>query len=166
MSSSAWCSPLAPLHQEEQLGEICFSLRYVPSTGKLTVLILEAKKLKRMDSHGLSGQQGLLVLRSPYPCPGPNEGTWSYKVLKALSARTCFPLPPPYHALGRLLAFPSTDSPDLDRAGGISQEEVSFLDGTGSSWQEETGGRELWGGWQEEERWMLTTRSDKWGARL
>ncbi|KFP31287.1 Synaptotagmin-1, partial [Colius striatus] len=40
--------------EEEQLGEICFSLRYVPSTGKLTVLILEAKKLKRMDSHGLS----------------------------------------------------------------------------------------------------------------
>ncbi|NXP45682.1 SYT1 protein, partial [Heliornis fulica] len=40
--------------EEEQLGEICFSLRYVPSTGKLMVLILEAKKLKRMDSHGLS----------------------------------------------------------------------------------------------------------------
>ncbi|NXH10832.1 SYT1 protein, partial [Bucco capensis] len=40
--------------EEEHLGEICFSLRYVPSTGKLTVLILEAKKLKRMDSHGLS----------------------------------------------------------------------------------------------------------------
>ncbi|XP_010082611.1 PREDICTED: synaptotagmin-2-like [Pterocles gutturalis] len=40
--------------EEEQLGEICFSLRYVPSTGKLTVLILEAKKLKRMDSDGLS----------------------------------------------------------------------------------------------------------------
>ncbi|XP_074698024.1 synaptotagmin-8 isoform X2 [Strix aluco] len=40
--------------EEEQLGEICFSLRYVPSTSKLTVLILEAKKLKRMDSHGLS----------------------------------------------------------------------------------------------------------------
>ncbi|POI27528.1 hypothetical protein CIB84_008721, partial [Bambusicola thoracicus] len=40
--------------EQERLGEICFSLRYVPSTGKLTVLILEAKKLKRMDSHGLS----------------------------------------------------------------------------------------------------------------
>ncbi|NWI39385.1 SYT1 protein, partial [Picathartes gymnocephalus] len=40
--------------EEEHLGEICFSLRYVPSTGKLTVLILEAKQLKRMDSHGLS----------------------------------------------------------------------------------------------------------------
>ncbi|NWI78781.1 SYT1 protein, partial [Dryoscopus gambensis] len=40
--------------EEEHLGEICFSLRYVPSTGKLTVLILEAKQLKRMDSDGLS----------------------------------------------------------------------------------------------------------------
>ncbi|NXL78149.1 SYT1 protein, partial [Leptocoma aspasia] len=40
--------------EEEHLGEICFSLRYVPSTGKLTVLILEAKQLKRMDSNGLS----------------------------------------------------------------------------------------------------------------
>ncbi|NWS80637.1 SYT1 protein, partial [Toxostoma redivivum] len=40
--------------EEEHLGEICFSLRYVPSSGKLTVLILEAKQLKRMDSNGLS----------------------------------------------------------------------------------------------------------------
>ncbi|XP_039584349.1 synaptotagmin-8 isoform X2 [Passer montanus] len=40
--------------EEEHLGEICFSLRYVPSTGKLTVLILEARQLKRMDSDGLS----------------------------------------------------------------------------------------------------------------
>lgn len=82
-SSSAQCSLLASLHQEEHLGEICFSLRYVPSTGKLTVLILEAKKLKRMDSHGLSGQQGLLVLRSPYSCPGLNDGTKRCKALKA-----------------------------------------------------------------------------------
>ncbi|NXO85512.1 SYT1 protein, partial [Sitta europaea] len=40
--------------EEEHLGEICFSLRYVPSTGKLTVLILEARQLKQMDSDGLS----------------------------------------------------------------------------------------------------------------
>uniref|UniRef100_A0A8C6ZCA6 Synaptotagmin 8 n=1 Tax=Nothoprocta perdicaria TaxID=30464 RepID=A0A8C6ZCA6_NOTPE len=40
--------------EQEQLGEVCFSLRYVPSTGKLTVVVVEAKKLKRMDSHGLS----------------------------------------------------------------------------------------------------------------
>ncbi|KAG8431405.1 hypothetical protein GDO86_018884, partial [Hymenochirus boettgeri] len=40
--------------EHERLGEICFSLRYVPSSGKLTVIILEAKNLKRMDADGLS----------------------------------------------------------------------------------------------------------------
>ncbi|XP_019375289.1 PREDICTED: synaptotagmin-8 [Gavialis gangeticus] len=40
--------------EQEHLGEICFSLRYVPTTSKLTVVILEAKKLKKMDSHGLT----------------------------------------------------------------------------------------------------------------
>ncbi|KAM4720862.1 synaptotagmin-8 isoform 1-T2 [Rhinophrynus dorsalis] len=40
--------------EQDPLGDICFSLRYVPSSGKLTVVILEAKKLKRMDSDGLS----------------------------------------------------------------------------------------------------------------
>ncbi|XP_069995295.1 synaptotagmin 1 isoform X4 [Penaeus vannamei] len=37
-----------------QLGDICFSLRYVPTAGKLTVVILEAKNLKKMDVGGLS----------------------------------------------------------------------------------------------------------------
>lgn len=32
------------------------SLRYVPSAGKLTVVILEAKNLKKMDVGGLSGE--------------------------------------------------------------------------------------------------------------
>lgn len=41
--------------QQEQLGDICFSLRYVPTAGKLTVVILEAKNLKKMDVGGLSG---------------------------------------------------------------------------------------------------------------
>ncbi|NP_001087607.1 synaptotagmin 1 L homeolog isoform X1 [Xenopus laevis] len=40
--------------EHEHLGDICFSLRYVPSNGKLTVIILEAKNLKRMDSDGFS----------------------------------------------------------------------------------------------------------------
>lgn len=31
------------------------SLRYVPTAGKLTVVILEAKNLKKMDVGGLSG---------------------------------------------------------------------------------------------------------------
>ena len=59
-----------------QLGEICFSLRYVPTTGKLTVLVMvmkiyakysnfsyvhpkECKNLKKMDVGGLSGKRGL-----------------------------------------------------------------------------------------------------------
>ncbi|XP_062316926.1 synaptotagmin VIII isoform X1 [Osmerus eperlanus] len=38
----------------ENLGEICFSLRYVPTASKLTVVILEAKNLKSMDPGGSS----------------------------------------------------------------------------------------------------------------
>ncbi|VDM98679.1 unnamed protein product [Thelazia callipaeda] len=34
---------------DKSLGDICFSLRYVPTAGKLTVVILEAKNLKKMD---------------------------------------------------------------------------------------------------------------------
>lgn len=41
--------------QPEKLGDICTSLRYVPTAGKLTVCILEAKNLKKMDVGGLSG---------------------------------------------------------------------------------------------------------------
>lgn len=42
--------------QDNKLGDICFSLRYVPTAGKLTVVILEAKNLKKMDVGGLSGE--------------------------------------------------------------------------------------------------------------
>ncbi|KAK5621935.1 hypothetical protein CRENBAI_009193 [Crenichthys baileyi] len=40
--------------EEESLGEICFSLCYVPTISKLTVVILEAKNLKSMDIGGSS----------------------------------------------------------------------------------------------------------------
>ena len=40
---------------QNKLGDICCSLRYVPTAGKLTVVILEAKNLKKMDVGGLSG---------------------------------------------------------------------------------------------------------------
>ncbi|XP_061628762.1 synaptotagmin VIII [Phyllopteryx taeniolatus] len=40
--------------EEENLGEICFSLRYVPTSSKLTVVILEAKNLKSTDLDGSS----------------------------------------------------------------------------------------------------------------
>lgn len=45
------------LSQQEKLGDICISLRYVPTAGKLTVNIMEAKNLKKMDVGGLSGNQ-------------------------------------------------------------------------------------------------------------
>ncbi|XP_058873892.1 synaptotagmin-1-like [Acipenser ruthenus] len=44
----------AEKEEVEQLGDICFSLRYVPTAGKLSVIILEAKNLKKMDVGGLS----------------------------------------------------------------------------------------------------------------
>ncbi|XP_052089981.1 synaptotagmin-1-like isoform X1 [Mytilus californianus] len=47
-------SPDNDSEKENKLGDICFSLRYVPTAGKLTVVILEAKNLKKMDVGGLS----------------------------------------------------------------------------------------------------------------
>ncbi|KAL5009524.1 hypothetical protein ScPMuIL_011829 [Solemya velum] len=47
-------SPDIDAEKENKLGDICFSLRYVPTAGKLTVVILEAKNLKKMDVGGLS----------------------------------------------------------------------------------------------------------------
>ncbi|XP_059157648.1 synaptotagmin-1 isoform X2 [Physella acuta] len=47
-------SPDTESEKENKLGDICFSLRYVPTAGKLTVVILEAKNLKKMDVGGLS----------------------------------------------------------------------------------------------------------------
>jgi Ca2+-dependent lipid-binding protein len=46
--------PASNENKVASLGEICFSLRYVPNTSKLTVCILEAKNLKQMDIGGLS----------------------------------------------------------------------------------------------------------------
>nr|ABR68850.1 synaptotagmin [Platynereis dumerilii] len=49
-----WRDLSSPENDSEKLGDICFSLRYVPTAGKLTVVILEAKNLKKMDVGGLS----------------------------------------------------------------------------------------------------------------
>ena len=49
------------LKHPPQLGDICFSLRYVPTTGKLTVIVMECKNLKKMDVGGLSGTRCLVV---------------------------------------------------------------------------------------------------------
>lgn len=52
----------AEKEEQEKLGDICFSLRYVPTAGKLTVVILEAKNLKKMDVGGLSGKSVMFSL--------------------------------------------------------------------------------------------------------
>jgi len=39
---------------DQYLGDICFSMRYVPTSGKLTIGILECKRLKKMDITGAS----------------------------------------------------------------------------------------------------------------
>ncbi|KAF3706127.1 Synaptotagmin-1 Synaptotagmin I [Channa argus] len=51
---------------EENLGDICFSLRYVPTAGKLTVVILEAKNLKSMDVGGASAVTERLQQRAAF----------------------------------------------------------------------------------------------------
>ncbi|CAB1341396.1 unnamed protein product [Coregonus sp. 'balchen'] len=47
----------------EKLGDICISLRYVPTAGKLTINIMEAKHLKAMDCGGLSDPFVKVVLQ-------------------------------------------------------------------------------------------------------
>ncbi|AWP18414.1 putative synaptotagmin-1-like [Scophthalmus maximus] len=49
--------------EQEKLGDVCISLRYVPTAGKLTINIMEAKNLKKMDVGGLSDPFVKVVLQ-------------------------------------------------------------------------------------------------------
>lgn len=54
---------------ESRLGDICFSLRYRPTTGTLNVTIMEARNLKKMDLSGTSGMvnnTNSLLFLDPY----------------------------------------------------------------------------------------------------
>ncbi|XP_060597978.1 synaptotagmin-1-like isoform X2 [Ruditapes philippinarum] len=55
-SSGIWINLESPEadEKENRLGDICFSLRYKPTAKALTVTILEAKNLKKMDIGGTS----------------------------------------------------------------------------------------------------------------
>ncbi|KAE9556409.1 hypothetical protein FO519_000294 [Halicephalobus sp. NKZ332] len=46
--------PLEDSDNESRLGDICFSVRYRPATGTLTLTIMEARNLKKMDVGGSS----------------------------------------------------------------------------------------------------------------
>ena len=79
--------------QQEKLGDICFSLRYVPTAGKLTVVILEAKNLKKMDVGGLSGEKSHKVCVCLCVCDGPfvcdYSCTTTLKLLTATQTQRC-----------------------------------------------------------------------------
>ena len=47
--------PLSPLQEKADLGELNFSLCYLPTAGRLTVTIIKASNLKAMDLTGFSG---------------------------------------------------------------------------------------------------------------
>merc|ERR1719323_2238247 len=49
-----WRDVQSNKEDDQYLGDICFSVRYVPNSGKLTIGILECKKLKKMDITGAS----------------------------------------------------------------------------------------------------------------
>jgi len=49
-----WKDVEADKEDSQYLGDICFSMRYVPTSGKLTIGILECKRLKKMDITGAS----------------------------------------------------------------------------------------------------------------
>lgn len=51
---SEWKDVQSNKEDDQYLGDICFSLRYVPTSGKLTVGVLECKRLKKMDITGAS----------------------------------------------------------------------------------------------------------------
>ena len=53
---SEWKDVQSNKEDDQYLGDVCFSLRYVPTSGKLTVGILECKRLKKMDITGASGE--------------------------------------------------------------------------------------------------------------
>lgn len=76
---SGWL--LFPLQEKADLGELNFSLCYLPTAGRLTVTIIKASNLKAMDLTGFSGVSGLKRVwerRAEAWSPGPEgEGLCS-----------------------------------------------------------------------------------------
>ena len=67
---SEWKDVSSNKEDDQYLGDICFSLRYVPTSGKLTVGILECKRLKKMD---ITGASGMHTFGSRIGCPNRTE---------------------------------------------------------------------------------------------
>lgn len=56
------CVCVCVLQEKADLGELNFSLCYLPTAGRLTVTIIKATNLKAMDLTGFSGKGGSLSL--------------------------------------------------------------------------------------------------------
>lgn len=50
-----WLNPFPQPQEKADLGELNFSLCYLPTAGRLTVTIIKASNLKAMDLTGFSG---------------------------------------------------------------------------------------------------------------
>lgn len=51
-----------PFQDKVDLGELMFSLCYLPTAGRLTITIIKARNLKAMDITGASGKNVCMIL--------------------------------------------------------------------------------------------------------
>lgn len=95
-----YCSFFCPSQDNVDLGDLMFSLCYLPTAGRLTITVIKARNLKAMDITGASGSTSIL-----YHSTQSNERItschtltlklkmlhkWSLVVLfKSLSKHTC-----------------------------------------------------------------------------
>ncbi|XP_012587720.1 PREDICTED: synaptotagmin-10-like [Condylura cristata] len=67
--ASVWREINCPLQESVDLGEVMFSLCYLPTAGRLTLTVIKCRNLKAMDVTGSSGRRGGGALGPQILCP-------------------------------------------------------------------------------------------------